>query len=235
MPGVFSATRRFLTTLSSTRPRPVSSHAARARASVFVEHARADRGDDPRPGPPAAARRTPAAPTVAACTASSTVAKAPRRVGRQASRRGRRRRRPAADRRRSCGRSPRRPARRGWSCSFLVLRLARHAQVSTIAMITASTGRLSVTRVWRAELPEATRTISSGPAPTASAATRNAPVSRPSSSTPRTSRSLSPSRLVSFWLATTVPTTLASCMGVPLRAAPPGRREGRPERAATSC
>ena len=52
-------------------------------------------------------------------------------------------------------------------------------QLSTMAMTTASTGRLSVASVCRAELPEATSTISSGPAPTASAATSGAPVVLP--------------------------------------------------------
>src|SRR5690606_28346068 len=45
------------------------------------------------------------------------------------------------------------------------------SQVSTMAMITASHGRRSVKTVCRAELPVATITTSSSPAPTASAAT----------------------------------------------------------------
>src|SRR3954451_23085405 len=58
--------------------------------------------------------------------------------------------------------------------------------------------------------------ISSGPAATASADTIALPLSRPSSSRGRTSRSLSPWMLSSLRVATTDPTTLASCMGLSL-------------------
>src|SRR5205807_2277437 len=96
-------------------------------------------------------------------------------------------------------------------------------QLSTMAITTRSTGFLSVDCVWRAELPEQMSTTSSGPAPTASAATRGFPESRPSSSRAFTTRSLSPSRFGSLRVETTVPTTLASCIGSPF-----GRAEARP-------
>ena len=57
---------------------------------------------------------------------------------------------------------------------YFLYRVSRPiSHVSTIAMTTASTGRLLVACVCRAELPEATSTYSSGPAPTASAATQH--------------------------------------------------------------
>src|SRR5258706_13512718 len=81
-----------------------------------------------------------------------------------------------------------------------------------MARITESMGRLSVTVVCRAELPAAMSTTSSGPAPTASAETMAFPLSFPSSSRGRTTRSLMPWMLSSLRVETTVPTTRASCM-----------------------
>src|SRR5207248_11473466 len=52
---------------------------------------------------------------------------------------------------------------------FLYFSTSPTYQQSTMARITESTGRLSVTVVCRAELPAAISTTSSGPAPTASA------------------------------------------------------------------
>src|ERR1044071_4709405 len=95
---------------------------------------------------------------------------------------------------------------------FLYFSTSPTYQQSTMARITESTGRLSVTTVCRAELPAAISTTSSGPAPTASAETTMFPISFPSSSSGLTTRSLMPLMLCSLRVETTVPTTLASCI-----------------------
>src|ERR1051326_4232645 len=95
---------------------------------------------------------------------------------------------------------------------FLYFSQSPMHQLSTMARITESTGRLSGTVVCRAEPPAAISTTSSGPAPTASAETMAFPVSFPSSSSGLTTRSLMPLMLCSLRVETTVPTTLASCM-----------------------
>src|SRR5207302_5857620 len=66
----------------------------------------------------------------------------------------------------------------GWSCAphFLYFCVSPTDQLSTMARITESMGRLSVTAVCRAELPAAMSTTSSGPAPTASAEDRKSVV-----------------------------------------------------------
>src|ERR1043165_7592555 len=77
-------------------------------------------------------------------------------------------------------------------------------------MIVASTGRFWVTWVWRADEPAAYSTTSPTPAPTASTAIAIAPVSLPSTSHARTTRSFKPSSVGSLRLATSVPMTLPS-------------------------
>src|SRR5262249_31664099 len=72
-----------------------------------------------------------------------------------------------------------------------------------------------------------------GPAPTASAETMAFPLSFPSSSRGRTTRSLMPWMLSSLRVETTVPTTRASCMGPPCRCRLPAGTVGRQKPAAT--
>src|SRR6267142_2416450 len=75
--------------------------------------------------------------------------------------------------------------------------------------MTASTGFSRDTSVMRADDPWATSTSSSAPAPTASAATTNAPTGLKWASTSRTSSSLSPRSPASLRVDTTVPITCA--------------------------
>ena len=108
-----------------------------------------------------------------------------------------------------------------WSrlASLLVLRrTSPMLQLSTIAITTASTGRLSVDRGLARGTARGDEDASPpGPRRRRRPPPGGAPVSRPSSSTGRTSSSFSPSRLGSLRVATTVPTTFASCMAASAR------------------
>ncbi len=80
---------------------------------------------------------------------------------------------------------------------------------------TASTGRLRVGSVWRADEPRAMKHSSPRPAPTASTQTSSSPVGFPSAPAGRHSRSLKPVSPASLTVETTLPVTRTRSIATP--------------------